>query len=336
MTAFIKDSLIAQSLSFAKFLVWDHPTHWAKVLPSWITPQKQASMPMGTTEKERSQFCLKSDDPRQLALNGFLERNPTQTLKGSESRDGIKIYKDGTGENPLVFICTELPGLMVKFDGAYTPSFPRVFQAEKMKKIISEQNLDLLYIPQKYLAQNNPPNRTGTIEDYSIVLAEKLDLERDTEFELIFRAPMNKERNKEMLRQLLTLIVESGIDDVTLNNVGIIKSGPNQGKLAIFDTDPMFLGDTHRQLQPLDPNDSSGVRRILDTMNGLQESNRFLEQPQGYIAVYFKPETVREVYKEVTSRKKRDLKVNIIKAVALRALLPLTVLSSVALGYMWR
>lgn len=309
--------------SVVKFGIWDHPIQWAKALPSWLALERQ---PQG--QKDNS---IKPDDWRQLAVDQFLNTDFLSKVKLGYAPDTV-IYKHGQGENPVIFRHARLPGWIVKMNEPYTPASERVVQAEKMRKIIEDQSLTHLYVPKKYLAKN-PIAPDERDQDNRIVLAEKLDLANELEMEAFFQNPLNNEKQQQMLAQLFTLMIDSGQQDVTLANVGLIKSGPHKGKLALFDTSPMFVGMAYKILRTFDPHDFTGTGRLIDAFVGMRECRSFITNPTITLAKYFPKKCVEGIYKEVINKKNRAFRCNLIKAVALRAVLPLTVISSIYLGH---
>lgn len=176
-------------------------------------------------------------------------KNRIMEKKAQGQSDQTIIHKS----NPFIFEDPVFPGFVLKAKGerntwkfsvhALCPGnvVGRVSMAHTMRQIVDRENYDQLYVPKKVLA--HIPNAPRKLDDANyLALAEKLDLTSDKETEENFKN-MAQNEIEELLTQLYSLILKSGYTDGHKWNFAFIKSGPNQGKLAIYDTEPLATFD---------------------------------------------------------------------------------------------
>ena len=123
---------------------------------------------------------------------------------------------------------------------AHDHNINRVVMAERLRQIVADYHLDMLYVPKKWLF----PLKDGCElkDDQYVVIAEKLKL-MDAETTMQVIQDLSSEEAENLLRQLMVLIVKSGYQDAKEYNFAFMEDG----RLAVFDTEPLGNVDLSRR-----------------------------------------------------------------------------------------
>lgn len=259
-------------------------------------------------------FCLQQKVNKIMhGIIPFLDLSPPEK---AEHLAGFHILKS----KPCVFWHEDLPQYVLKTTG-HEPSLRRVKlayfiakddimgrvpMATSLREVVKKYQLDHLYVVQKHLLtlptktwrQVNCEQLYPLPEKYKyIVAAEKMDLTTDEETKAYIEK-MDREHQKIMLSQLFELFYISGFQNGHYWNFAIAKSGPQQGKLILFDTESVGLVERHQLFLETDPR-----LRQMELSCGEFAMKEALDEDCG---LYFDSAIKQEVYEEFKVKIERD------------------------------
>jgi len=112
----------------------------------------------------------------------------------------------------------------------------RVFMAERMSKVVQEEDLDVV-IPEKRLYPSKFESSPGSFHKQYYVFSKKVDILNADETENALRQLPNEQLRK-IARDICLLIKRTGFVDAHFGN---IRWSPDEGKIAIVDTESLGL-----------------------------------------------------------------------------------------------
>lgn len=235
---------------------------------------------------------------------------------GAKLPVGFHVFKF----RPCIFWHDDLPQYVLKATGnepgtirtkvgrvlAKDDVMGRVPMAASLREVVKEHNLDRLYVVQKHLL--TLPTDTWRKVNYErmypipekykyIVAAEKMDLtdEKETRDHI---GRMDRENQKVLVRQLFELFYLSGFQNGHFWNFAFAKSGPQQGKLVLYDTESVGLVERHQASFEADPK-----LRQFDLSCGEFAMQQALDPHNG---LFFDQEIKQEIYNECKEKIRKE------------------------------
>lgn len=357
---------------FAEWLAFDHPDHWAKVLPPVLAPapplpfvkiqgheNEYSALPeeikkiqeiaweIGKKEHKQRMAWYKV---RQIPLDPSDSPSPRRIV-GIDSRmlPGKIVKGASYGGHPCARRIDRLCGLIsFNWDGERSDGGGRAVMAKRMRLAIEKLHLDRLYVPDK---------KVVIVEEskQEVAVIEKLEIMRCDEAKQYMKKLLHDSpaEAKKILTQFFTLIKETGASDMKFgDNFSFIKSGEHRGKLAFFDTESFGLIGMHQKergdhsitrLKALCHFDTdrnvyfSGGLRNLDLALGDAVNNNVVYDRHGTDGFAFLNDeewsTVRNIYWRVKTVTIFEMTSNFVKAWTLRLLFPATVIAALVIPH---
>ena len=353
----LKQTLASCGKQMAQWLFVDHPNHWAQALPASFAPT--LPIPYKDSHIIDRRFLASEEDQRKVAaifkgmnLEPFLnesDHSAQQLLSCINSRGSFVFFdpsipdriikgwvkSQATGNYfgipiPFPSILNGLPEQLKKesewfcWEDQGSP-YGRVYMAQRIRQAVEKEKLDLT-IPQKWICPISAEPDAETV-----VLSEKLDLMNKEETGLHLNG-LNLSDQEKIHSQVLALCRTTGYFDLKIGeNFCFIKSGPNQGKLALIDTEPLGLDaiaqGTQKEELAKYPEEKNHLYRTIYLFGGMR--NLELTMAQRRCLLLDNPNAIGARAREFC-KAQDEWTSNLKRTWALRLLLPATLM--VAIG----